>query len=192
MSDCPWTWSSLNSVSGWRVTGTNGNKHLPACCGIQGNYTNYYFEDKCGSYMTATQEWNRIQLLLRFGLYFPKKACILDTCGITYLEVRMVMPCVMLDIVSSHCRPRVLSSAELLTWHKICFFVAMLIMFYYFPYLYIIICFVKPILGVYEEDTVVIDIDYLYPCQLVISRERLSASTIMVVHSIVFVVSIKY
>ena len=53
-NQCTWTWTSENSVSGWRVKGSNGNSiFLPA--GGYKSYEHYYFENTGGSYMTATQ-----------------------------------------------------------------------------------------------------------------------------------------
>ena len=54
LPDENWVWTSENSVSGWRVTGPNGNSIFLPAAGYK-SYTNYYFENTGGSYMTATQ-----------------------------------------------------------------------------------------------------------------------------------------
>ena len=54
LPDANWVWTSENSVSGWRVTGPNGNSIFLPAAGYK-SYTNYNFENTGGSYMTATQ-----------------------------------------------------------------------------------------------------------------------------------------
>jgi hypothetical protein len=53
-TQCTWKWTSEDNVSGWRVTGPNGKSIFLPAAGYK-SYNNYYFENKCGSYMTATQ-----------------------------------------------------------------------------------------------------------------------------------------
>ena len=54
MSQCTWKWTNESDASGWRVTGPNGNSIFLPAAGYK-SYNNYRFEDKGGSYMTATQ-----------------------------------------------------------------------------------------------------------------------------------------
>ena len=75
INNCTWTWTAINGVSGYRVTGPNGNSiFLPAAGYIDG--TEVYEQSSCGYY------WSRA--LYSINNYFFGNAYILIYSGSDY------------------------------------------------------------------------------------------------------------
>ena len=53
ISDCTWTWTTLNSVNGYEVTGTNGNSIFLPAAGYR-NSSSLKFEGSNGYYWSST------------------------------------------------------------------------------------------------------------------------------------------